>query len=69
MSNLQIIEELCQINAQQSDIIKRQAAVLGQLGAACLEEERATVERRLTALIGHDECPDGIEKEAWKWAE
>ena len=41
MSNLQIIEELCKINAAQADIITAQAAALEQLGAVCMEEERA----------------------------
>lgn len=67
MSNLQIIEELCKINARQSDIIKRQAAALEQLGAACLEEERAAVSQRLEKLIGSGEVQDEIGEEADKW--
>ena len=58
MSNLQIIEELCKINTAQADIITAQAAALEQLGAACMEEERAEVKQRFDALIGHDEAPD-----------
>ena len=58
MSNLQIIEELCKINAAQADIITAQAAALEQLGAVCMEEERAEVKRRFDALIGHDEALD-----------
>ena len=51
MSNLQIIEELCKINAAQADIITAQAAALEQLGAVCMEEERAETLRRLSSLI------------------
>ena len=58
MSNLQIIEELCKINTAQADIITAQAAALEQLGAVCMEEERAAVGQRFTALIGHDEVPE-----------
>ncbi len=61
MSNLQIIEELCRICEAQSFIIKEQAAALAQVGAAVLEEERADVDRALTALIGRDETPDAEE--------
>lgn len=64
MSNLQIIEELCRICEAQSFIIKAQAGALAQVGAAVLEEERADVDRALTALIGHDEVPDEVEAEA-----
>lgn len=31
---------------------------MAQLGAVVMEEERADVDRSLTALIGHDEAPD-----------
>lgn len=63
MSNLQIIEELCRICEAQSHIIKTQAGALAQLGAVVMEEERADVERCLTALIGHDEAPDKAYRE------
>lgn len=59
MSNLQLIEELCNICAALNHIVKVQADVLAQLGAVVMEEERAGVDRALTALIGHDEAPDG----------
>lgn len=61
MSNLQIIEELCNICAAQSHIIKVQASVLAQHGAVVMEEERADVGAALTALIGSDEAPDEAE--------
>lgn len=41
MSNLQMIEELCQLAELQNGIIRQQAAALEQLGAVCCEEERA----------------------------
>jgi len=58
VSNLQIIAELCKICNDQSRIISAQAAALEQLGAVCMEEERAEVEQRKTLLIGRDEAPD-----------
>lgn len=58
MSNLQIIAELCEINTAQAKIIAAQAAALEQLGAVCMEEERAEADRRFNALIGHNEAPD-----------
>lgn len=61
MSNLQIIEELCRICEAQSFIIKAQASALAQVGAVVMEEERADVDRSLTALTGHDETPDEAE--------
>jgi len=64
VSNLQIIEELCQICEAQSVIIKAQADALAQVGAVVMEEERADVGRALTALIGNDEVPDETEAKA-----
>lgn len=58
MSNLQIIEELCRICVALNHIVKVQADTLAQLGAVVMEEERADVDRSLTALIDHDEAPD-----------
>lgn len=60
MSNLQIIEELCNICEAQSYIIKSQASALEQVGIIVLEEERADIERSLTALIGCEEVPDNL---------
>lgn len=59
MSDLQIIEGLCNICAAQSHIIKVQASALAQVGVVVMEEERADMDSALTALIGHDEAPDG----------
>lgn len=58
MSNLKIIEELCRICEAQSRIIRVQADALAQVGAVVMEEERADMDRAMTALIGHDEVPN-----------
>lgn len=58
MGSLWVIEKLCGICAEMSRIIQAQAAALDQLGAVCMEEERAAVERQLTTLIGRSEAPD-----------
>ncbi len=58
MGSLWLIEELCGVCADMSRIIQSQAVALEQLGAVCMEDERAAVERRLTILIGRDEAPD-----------
>ena len=63
MSNLQIIEELCRNCEAQSFIIRAQASALEQVGAVVMEEERADVDRALTAIIGRDEVPDAAEQE------
>lgn len=41
MSNLQMIEELCQLVELQNEIIRKQAEALEQLDAVCCIEERA----------------------------
>lgn len=64
MSTIQTIEELCRICQAQSFIIRAQAEALAQVGAVVMEEERADVGRALTALIGRDEVPDEVEREA-----
>ena len=46
-----LVEELCGICAEMSRIIQAQAAALAQLGAVCMEEERAETLRRLSSLI------------------
>ncbi len=51
MGSLWLIEELCGICAEMSRIIQAQAAALAQLGAVCMEEERAETLRRLSSLI------------------
>lgn len=58
MSNLEIIEELCGICAAQNEIIRAQSAALENLGAVVMEEKRAEVEARYTAMIGAGEAPD-----------
>lgn len=58
MSNLKIIEELCAICSMQNKIIREQSAVLAQMGAIVMEEEKAEAAKRFTALIGSDEAPD-----------
>ena len=51
MGSLWLIEKLCGICAEMSRIIQAQAAALAQLGAVCMEEERAETLRRLSSLI------------------
>lgn len=51
MGSLWLIEELCGICAEMPRIIQAQAAALAQLGAVCMEEERAETLRRLSSLI------------------
>lgn len=51
MSDLQTIEILSRICADQAKIISAQAAALAQVGAVCAEEERAEVGRQLAALL------------------
>lgn len=58
MSNLEIIEELCGICAAQNEIIRAQSAALENLGAVVMEEKRAEVEARFTAMIGAGEATD-----------
>ena len=58
MGSLWLIEELCGICAEMSRIIQAQAAALAQLGAVCMEEERAEVKQRFDALIRRDEALD-----------
>lgn len=58
MSNLEIIEELCGICAAQNEIIRAQSTALENLGAVVMEEKRAEVEARFTAMIGAGEAPD-----------
>lgn len=60
VSNLQIIAELCLINELQSRIIRKQADVLEQHGAAVMEDERLEAKKRLSRLLGDDEIPDEL---------
>lgn len=55
MSHLQIIQELSEIVAKQSRIIKAQADSLHQVGAICMEEETAEVNKRVDRLLGNVE--------------
>lgn len=64
MSNLQMIKELCEICAQQSGIIAAQADALAQMGAVCMEEERAAAAARLSHFLATDEVPDEFDAEA-----
>ena len=50
MSNLQIIEELCQIVQLQSKIIKAQSEALEQLGAEMMADEIAQAAERASRL-------------------
>ena len=55
MRDLRIIEELCGICADMVRIISAQAVALEQLGAVCMEEERAAITQRLAPLVGNGE--------------
>lgn len=57
MNSIKIIAELCKINTAQTAIITAQANIITaqadaieQLGAVCMEEERAEVKRQIAAL-------------------
>ena len=62
MSNLQIIAQQYDIIRQQNEIIKAQAEALEQLGALCMEEERAQVMQQYDWLLGSNEAPDCVER-------
>lgn len=54
MSNLQMIEKLCQLVELQNSIIQEQAGALAQMGAVCCEEERAQA-REMAAVFCQDD--------------
>lgn len=62
MSNLQLIEALCELVEKQSAIIRELAASMEQ--ARCLSEaERAEIEavrKRYSEILGAGEIPDDI---------
>lgn len=62
MSNLQIIEELCKLVEQQSQLIRKLTFSLEE--ANCLtEEERRTAQETqeaYSAILGADEVPDNL---------
>lgn len=54
MSNLQMIEKLCQLVELQNSIIQEQAGALAQMGAACCEDKRAQA-REMAAVFCQDD--------------
>lgn len=58
MSNLETIKKLCEIAELQNRIIQAQASALEQLGAAVMEDERASAHAEYIRLLGADETPD-----------
>ena len=54
MSNLQMIEKLCQLVELQAEIIREQAEALAQMGAVCCEEQRAQA-KKMAALFCQDD--------------
>ena len=52
MSNLQMIEALCQLCEAQSKIIRAQAARLAELGAVCMTDEIAAADKLYQSIIG-----------------
>ena len=60
MSNLQIIEELCGICGDLAKIVTEQQKLLAQHEALALEADIERVQARYTALLGHEEWPDGM---------
>ena len=52
MSNLQMIEALCQLCEAQSKIIRAQAARLAELGAVCMTDEIAEADKLYQSIIG-----------------
>lgn len=55
MSNLQVIEALCQLSEAQSRIIRAQAARLAELGAVCMTDEIAEADKLYQSIIGGPE--------------
>lgn len=55
MSNLEIIETMCNIVEKQNHIIRQQADILGQMGAVCLEEEIQEVNDLVDYFLGRQE--------------
>lgn len=51
MSELQIVNELCDICAAQAVIIAKQNEILSQLNTVILEDEKAVVDKKLSALL------------------
>lgn len=54
MSNLQMIEQLCQLVELQNSIIQQQATALEQLDATCCEEEWERARIMAAALCQDD---------------
>ena len=64
MSNLQIIEALCNLVEQQSMLICKLTASLEEVNCLTAEERRTAQELRnkYSAILGADEVPDNLSK-------
>lgn len=62
MSNLQIIEALCKLVEQQSQLISKLAFALEEADCLTAEERRAVQESQgaYSAILGADEVPDNL---------
>lgn len=62
MSNLQIIEELCKLVEQQSQLIRKLTFSLEEANCLTEEERRAARETQeaYSAILGADEVPDNL---------
>ena len=58
MSNLKIIEELCGILHDMTDIVQEQQKLLMEHDETALAEDIDRVRTRYTNLLGADEWPD-----------
>jgi hypothetical protein len=52
MSNLRMVEALCELAELQSKIIKAQSMRLAEIGASCMTDEIAEADKRFQELIG-----------------
>lgn len=62
LSNLQIIEALCNLVEQQSQLIRELAFALETADCLTVEEQRAVAEtqRIYSAILGSGEAPDNL---------
>ena len=56
MSETEFIERLCRINAEQSEVIREQALLLGQLGCDEFSERRNAVEKSIKDIKRESRC-------------
>lgn len=62
MSNLQIIEALCKLVEQQSQLIRKLAFALDEADCLTSEEQKAVQasQNAYSAILGADEVPDNL---------